>query len=348
MSSNNKKSELVKFLKDFNIRETISSQSSLLSLSSSSLDNRKRPLEIVKFETMFKRPKYSVYWDNSLDLWNGVNDDMKLLMNVFAKFDPINDLRKFNRKWVNEETETLDNCDSVKGTFDKRGEAIVYYLKHKNFNQELLNCKKWDYVVNAILTFLLSSSLCTLLWIKMNYSEFSYLIDAIYAEKYSSNDCRLFVMDLDKQWIYTRAPFKILSKYFIPQINNDGNKPFSLFHYLDGAFFRELDLFYLNLNNNLIDEDYTKFLERRRMIPYDIQHLIGDYNRLLGKSNVRYFTGQACCGKTTLVKQLNFDAKSRSSIGGFSGKVNNLATVSCLHFSIDFVLRQYKNIIGVS
>lgn len=212
----------------------------------------------------------------------------------------------------------------------------------------------WDCVVNAIVTYLLSSSLDTLFWLKNNCPQYATFVAAIYDEKLGSNSTTtttnntLFIMNVDSySWIYTRTPFKLLNKQF----NNVClvEKPtFHILHNIEVGFFDELTEFYDKLKANTIDEKMVKFLEQDKPIPHDLQNIVGDYANIIGKSNVRYFTGQACCGKTTLVSKLNFEAKSRGSIGGFSRKADNIASVSCLHFSIDFVLRQYKTIVGVS
>lgn len=353
------KNQLIESLKMFNNHENASMVSRRRCR-----DDRKHGMdnsEIDKFQTIFKRPKRSILTRTNVNVegWIGVaySEEMTELIKIFATFDPINDLSQHTETYVyrthdnnnDVERQTLVHLDRIKTTKDERGSIIVSYLQHENFNVDLLKSRKWCFVVHAIFTYLLSSSLNTLLWIKIMYPEFASLMTMLYDAKLNANKSLFVVSHETFDWIYTRAPFRFLYKHFVPTSSNKSTKiPFSLLNYLELSFVDELENFYKKLNDNSIDEKFTEFLEKPKPIPYDIEHIIGKYDTILGKSNIRYFTGQACCGKTTLVQQLNFEAKSRGCIGGFSEKADSLASVSCLHFSIDFALRQFENTIGVS
>lgn len=331
------KLELIRVLKDFHKSEM------------SHKRKRQNNEKVTKYGIMFKRVKPSISTQTFEPSWDNVERcaEMSALINEFSHFDPINDLSTHQTAYNNQEVDD----DIIEFSQPQRpcirGSIIMSYLCNERFNKTLLKSRMWDCIVNAIVTYLLSSSLDTLLWLKDNCPQYATFVAAIYDEKISSSPT-LFVMNVSSySWIYTRTPFKLLNRQF----NNAClvEKPtFHILHNIEAGFVDELTEFYDKLKANTIDEQMVKFLEQDKPIPHDLQHIVGNYANIVGKSNVRYFTGQACCGKTTLVSKLNFEAKSRGSIGGFSGKADNIASVSCLHFSIDFVLRQYKTIVGVS
>lgn len=273
---------------------------------------------------------------------------MSALIRLFKTFDPINDLTQHYIRCDEYTIEPLVINEDI-SRYDHRGAVAVSYMKHSNFKRDLLTDRTWDHVVNAIITYLLSSPLSSLLWIKHNYPEYGALVVAVHDEK-TAQTRLLFTLDSPTyEWIYTRAPFKILSRYFDRNTRDEPErKAFHIMDYLELSFIEELKSFHAKLLNNDVDEALVRMLESHKDLPHDLSHIIGDYSDICGRSNIRYFTGQACCGKTTLVSKLNFLAKSRGTIGGFTDKADNIATASCLHFSIDFVLRQYKNVIGVS
>lgn len=300
-----------------------------------------------RYAKMFKRtkkpiPLYTEEWDNVEKC-----DEMLALLRVFSTFDPINDLTQHLVSYDEYIIEPLDFYGTTP-LHDDRGRIAASYMKHPNFTEDLLKTRTWDHVVHALMTYLLSSPTRSLLWIKHNYPEYGAFVAALHDEKLA-NAQPLFLLDsLTYKWIYTRAPFKLLTKHFCPTPETFTRKVFHIIDHLELSFIDELKSFHEKLLNNDVQESLVRFLESPKTLPHNLEHIIGDYTDICGGSTVRYFTGQACCGKTTLVKKLNFLAKSRGSIGGFSGKADSLASVSCLHFSIDFVLRQYKNVIGVS
>lgn len=303
---------------------------------------------LSKYTKMFKRTNASTFLYT--EDWNDVEkcDEMSALLRVFSTFDPINDLTQHCGSY----DAYIIEPSSFTGTtpkYDYRGSIAVSYMKHPNFIEDLLKNRKWDHVVHALTTYLLSSPINTLLWIRHHYPEYSAFIVALHDERVAANTRPLFILESPTyNWIYTRAPFKLLNKQFHPTMNTSEKKIFHIIDHLEFSFIDELKCLHAKLLNNDVDESLVRVLESHKTLPHDLTHIIGDYTDICGESTVRYFTGQACCGKTTLVNKLNYLAKSRGSIGGFSGKADSLASVSCLHFSIDFVLRQYRNVIGVS
>uniref|UniRef100_A0A0C9PK37 EVC2 protein n=1 Tax=Fopius arisanus TaxID=64838 RepID=A0A0C9PK37_9HYME len=306
--------------------------------------------ELIKYETIFAKPKkvkslYNGEWSNVKEC-----EEMRELIEIFSTFDPINDLSKHCANYDGVIDESINNTTQD----NYRGVVIVSYMKHPNFNANLLKTRRWDHVVNALITYILSSSISSLMWIKQKYPDCGNFIASVYDEKLAVNNTKtmhkaLFIIEsLKYEWIYTRTPFKFLSKHFQPSPEETMRNEFHIMDYLELSFIGELQEFHAKLLENNVDESFACMLESCKPIPHNIQHIIGNYNDICGKSNIRYFTGQACCGKTSLVEKINFLAKSRGSIGGFSKKADSIASASCLHFSIDFVLRQYENIIGVS
>lgn len=303
-------------------------------------------LALSRYAKMFKQTKkptalYTEEWVNVESC-----DEMSALIKVFSAFDPINDLTQHCVSFDGSVESSYFN--ETISTHDHRGCVAVSYMKHSNFNEALLKTRTWDHIVHALITYLLSSPLDSLLWIKHNYPEYSAFIAAVHDEKLV-NTQQLFIIDSPTyEWVYTRVPFRILTKHFHLEDDVSEKMEFHIMDHLELSFIEELECFHAKLLKNEVDESLVRMLESHKTIPHNLEHIIGDYMDICGGSTVRYFTGQACCGKTTLVEKLNFVAKSRGSIGGFSGKADSIASVSCLHFSIDFVLRQYKNVIGVS
>lgn len=64
------------------------------------------------------------------------------------------------------------------------------------------------------------------------------------------------------------------------------------------------------------------------------------------RKTIKYVTGTACCGKTSLLNKLRIKlgwfVPTRSCMGGFSGKCNSPAYVASMHASIDYTLSRFS------
>ncbi|XP_025196791.1 MATH and LRR domain-containing protein PFE0570w-like [Melanaphis sacchari] len=88
----------------------------------------------------------------------------------------------------------------------------------------------------------------------------------------------------------------------------------------------------LTNQDGFIKSPIMKYLRKMKLIDY--------------KKGMKYITGTACCGKTSMLNKLknenNWIVPSRGDLGGFGGKCNSPALVASMHAAIDFALSHYN------
>lgn len=127
------------------------------------------------------------------------------------------------------------------------------------------------------------------------------------------------------------------------------SRPFRLTDHLPYWFREELDRLHRALVN---DEPWLATWEPARVvpIPYDLQRRLGSYEGMKRAAVVKFVTGQACCGKTSVLNRLRsrgWMVFSRGALGSFAGKASDPLAVFGLHAAIDWTLRR-DNALGVS
>lgn len=147
---------------------------------------------------------------------------------------------------------------------------------------------------------------------------------------------------------YCKCAFKLIKAVFA-EARCIPDSPFQLTHHISVAFLEHLHQVHDGLANETFGPQDIAKLQAPMAIPFDLESQIGSYEHLRKTAVVKFITGQACAGKTTLLQRLsqagNWEILSRGKIGGFSGKADNPVAVAALHASIEFTLR-HSNVLG--
>lgn len=260
-----------------------------------------------------------------------------ILASFFDEFDPIN---------TPEEHPLLPYRDREVGP--AAFEHLAIYLLSDDYNVHLLREQEHDSMVHAMIAFVLPWSLSSLQRFELAHPTCAKFIQAIIHETFDTNSAYVY-QHRTYGYPFVKTSFKILRRAFpqvMPQIKVS---TFSLLNLLPSKFINDLIRLYDILQGERYDYSVIRsIMEKPEAIPYDIQDEIGNYKDLKARSMLKFITGQACCGKTTLLnnmRRLGWKIVSRGSIGSFSGKANNPVAVACLHASIDWAL-QHDNVLG--
>lgn len=252
------------------------------------------------------------------------------LVRYFDTFDPVNAVGDF------------DAWSDYTGPTDLELKHAYGYMKAPEFNRELLRTTEFDSVIHAVFSYLLHWTNEGLTDYGERYPEFKQLTLSVVTEKdrtpvYVTKDGVPFV----------RSAFRMLAHHF----NNSGGaartavvRPvFSINDYVSP----ELVAHFREVYRRLLDESMTKreidLLETSMRSPLSTiaDAYNGAYRRLNNPVNV--ITGQACCGKTTLLNRLKsygWNVCSRGDLGTFSGKAKCAPTIASLHAAMENALRR--------
>lgn len=284
-------------------------------------------------------PDYVSFDDDTAD------QGIPCLIRLFRQFDPINDSGEHP-------IFTAYRRASLSDVYH-----VLEYLRASEFNADLLRNRRYDAVVHAIVSFILHWKNEHIQRFRDNYPEFGGIVNRIMEEK--NRDYGIYVFSV-KGVPFVRTAFKIIRDHFEPpkpdldellfSVIPSTNAPFQLLNHLSPSFIRHLRYVYRGLRlRNLTAEDVA-LLELDMPIPYDLRSSIGDYEEAKRRATVKFITGQACCGKTTLLNSLRskgWTIVSRGSVGSFAGKATSPVAVACLHASIEWSLG-HSNVLGVS
>lgn len=219
---------------------------------------------------------------------------------------------------------------------------VIDYLECDHFVEDTLKNKKFDHVFFAFISFIAYWSLSSLRSFSKKYPKYEPLVFRIITERH-------------QHWMYYDAVFdvivvpkslQIVSCYFSSLKSEILSEP-SLPQFelnLTNEFLSHLNAFWLCLQHNDITNEMRKLIESP--LPFAVHmHKLPKPNR---HTAIRYITGTACVGKTTLLenlKKMGWIVRSRSDIGTFSGKAKDAASIAALHTALDYVLRK-RNVIG--
>lgn len=214
--------------------------------------------------------------------------------------------------------------------------------------------RKYDAVVNAIVSYILGwTSKTRIEFARMNpqYDQFVKTVEDFV--QYEGGRY-VYAIEFEGQtFACCKCAFKLIKPLIVKQqLISEPEKPFQLTNHLSMEFVNHLHVVY----KHLLDEDMTPEIiseleiPHLHPIPYNIEDRIGDYAHLKRTARLKFITGQACVGKTTLLMNLRdrgWTIMSRGRLGGFSGKTENPVAVAALHASIEFGLG-HSNVLGVS
>lgn len=221
----------------------------------------------------------------------------------------------------------------------------------------VLRTRRYDPVVNAIVSLILS-------WHTADREEFgklhpAFAVFARAVDEFARQDDGAYVYGIEFEGgviAYCKCAFKLI-RCLCPEttgvvVADDPflDQPFELSCYLDVRFVDHLHNLYRQLSDESLSPQEIARLEGPFGIPFKLERRIGNYEKLRRGASVKFITGQACAGKTTLLNRLarsGWIIMSRGKIGGFSGKAENPVAVAALHASTEFVMR-HSNVLGVS
>lgn len=237
------------------------------------------------------------------------------------------------------------------------------YLECVSFRKETLKVTKHDAVFYAIVSFMLRWTPDML----RKFNAHSPLATFISLERRSSG--KIFKLTINQDIIipYSLATFRIYRQYFDYIEAPPLPRPlkFDLFEILSEEFIKELRNFYsaLRAHANGTKAEWSRdeiaYLETYMPPPF-VAHLdqsdptkriiiepVRRFSDQYGNDAcIKYITGLACVGKSSLKRHLTkYNLLSRGDLGGFSAKSHCPLSVSGLYYSLNWALR-HKNIIG--
>lgn len=116
----------------------------------------------------------------------------------------------------------------------------------------------------------------------------------------------------------------------------------------DDAFVRQMEsLTHAFVSKIWTDENILLLNDNLQKIKSPIMTQLKKINLLKNFKTMKYITGTACCGKTSMLKKLHkyqkWCAPSRGSLGGFGGKCNSPALIASMHASTEYALSHFTN-----
>lgn len=282
-----------------------------------------------RFYQMPKYEKYSTFENTKSSL--GIPKNAK----IFQNFDPINSLEIYPKY----------SC-IFKSVTSVDYHHVYDYLQAPEMNKRLLSTRKYDHIVYGILAFLLEWETEDL---QTFGREFKYekLTSIIIAERANEDYKYLYSY---KGLPFMKHTFKLLRKYLVNEkkISPGRSLVFNWFFAIDHDFNEHIHDVYNKLITNSINGEMIECLEADMKIMYRLDNICDDVEKLRGTSTFKFISGQACCGKTSLLNTFRsngWQIYSRGDCGSFSGKATNPAAVGCLHSALDFMLNR-PNVIG--
>lgn len=254
-----------------------------------------------------------------------------LLVNYFSEFDPVNAVGQF-KVW-----------SGYKEPTDSEMIHVYSYMRAPEFGEELLRTTKFDSVVHAVYSYLFHWTDGGLVDYGDRYPEFKYLTESVRSEKKRSP-----VLVTKDKVPFVRSTFKLLSNYFnylaVRQgIRRNGRPTFRIGKYVSSVLVDHFKEVYEWLLYENITKRDVRLLEEPMESPFSstaVQYGGAGY-RL--NSSIKVITGQACCGKTTLLnvlKSYGWTVCSRGDLGTFSGKAKSAPMIASLHAALENALRR--------
>lgn len=150
-----------------------------------------------------------------------------------------------------------------------------------------------------------------------------------------------------KVWFLNDSPVELQRLHSL-NISPTTRSNFNWMDTLSHSFVDHLKQVYKWVLEDSFDAEKIKLLEEHQTLPYKLESICDDLESIRGSSNFKFITGQACCGKTTLLNKFRkngWKIYSRGALGSFSGKAHDAATIANLHAALQYKLTQ-PDVIG--
>lgn len=290
---------------------------------------------------------------------------------LFSTFDPLNEYPSGQSR--HEPINTKD-WELIESTLPlANGETIPIsefihlkqYLNCLSFTKDSFKVQNYDAIFYAIISFMLR-------WPLKILKKFDSPLAGFVAQekKNSAHIFKLVVGTGGEKTIvpYTLSTFRLYRQFFDSQQQQQQQvqplPKFDLMAVLNDSFIDELRNFYASLRAhangtklNWTSQEIASLEDYRRESPFKseaarrllfIEPVRRYYDQYGNNCCIKYITGQACVGKSSLVRHLTsgkYNLVSRGDLGGFSAKSHCPLSVSGLYYSLNWALR-HKNIIG--
>lgn len=216
---------------------------------------------------------------------------------------------------------------------------VDQYLSADEFTRDLLSNKKYDNVVNAIVSYLLDWSDETLDEFITLYPNYESLCVSI--KNFKALDCGAYVYDYEGVPVVKTA-IKIIKAHFEPK--GSSKESFDWLSLLDNKFVQHIKYVYdeVSRGGGGFNPQLISMLEADMDIPFMLPnidiHTLKDHNN---PYSLKFITGEASCCKTTVITkltELGWKKYSRGDSGSFNKKPENRAAVGNLHAALNYVL----------
>lgn len=232
---------------------------------------------------------------------------------------------------------------------------LLDYLRCEDL-QKITCTRKYDPTVNAIVSLVLGWSREDRESFAKREPKYQTFMSAVSDFVDYEDGAYVYGIEFEDRTIpYCKCAFKLIksvvTELSLKPDDDFDNEPFQIMRYVRPDFVNHLHDLYKKLMDETLSPSEIAELERPIDPPHNLEPRIGSYAHLKRTAQVKFITGQACAGKTTLLTYLNrvggWQIMSRGKIGGFSGKADNPVAVAKLHAAVNFTLR-HSNVLGVS
>lgn len=235
------------------------------------------------------------------------------------------------------------------------------YLIAAEFNRSLLSTRRYDSVVEALYSYLIQFSIESLREFATVYPEHRFVLEPIVEFKENPEHriqvtvCRNGVPRVHTCWRLLKNVFRD-EKPEDQIVDEDSiRKDFNLNDHMDNAFAKHLrNVWQILIGPGFNPQLIAELLEVEMRIPVDLPNV--DLHEIRRRRDndidnlhvIKFITGEACVGKTTMLTamaKMGWRPFSRGDLGTFGGKASNPVDVGNLHAALDFMLRQ-PDVIG--
>lgn len=272
------------------------------------------------YTSIYQKPKYDVFCN--FDCCSG-KQGIPHYARTFLYFDPVNTTHDWPK--YDQEFRTVCYIDFC--------HAFEYLAR---MTENVLSDRKYDHIVNGIISFLLEWTDASLCVFGEKYPQFAKLCAIISNDRAIDNYAYLYAHN---SMPFTKMAMKMVKKFFHQPVGMKLH--FDWMCLIDHSFVNHIRYVYSLLLENRITPNVIATLESEMAIPYKLANIDENLEHLRAISNHKFITGQACCGKTTLLnefRKIGWKVYSRGDCGSFGGKATSPAAVGCMHSALEYVL----------
>lgn len=215
----------------------------------------------------------------------------------------------------------------------------------------LLQNMNYDCVIYAIVTYALRWSSMSKIEFTDLYPTYASFIAIINDEMSQVTVCQIMIDG--KAYPYLATSVRVLKRYLFPNMTMINPilepKPYDLIYGDNGSLYSHICQVATELyTNQFWCKETITLVEDIDGIKTPFKHLMPTNIDPNNQNRIKYLTGQACCGKTTLLNEFikyNWNVRSRGELGSYGGKAKAALPIASLHAALDSSL-SLSNTIG--